>query len=86
MNLIFLTVYERPPYSYVRVFLRIGKKKYEMINHILWMLLHRRRDGSDLKGDIKSYIESKQFNVKNTVRAINIIIKMMYGRRKIYTI
>ena len=83
--LLFLTVYERPPYSYVRIFLKIGKKKYEMINHILWMLLHRRRDGSDLKGDIKSYIESKKFNVKSTVRAINIIIKMMYERRKIHT-
>ena len=56
-----------------------------MIKHILWMLLHRRREGCDLKEDIKSYIESKKLNVKNTVRAINIIIKMMYERGKIYT-
>ena len=83
--IIFLTVYERPRYSYVRIFLKIGKKKYEMINHILWMLLHRRRDGSDLKGDIKSYIESNKFNVKNTVRDINIIFELMHDRRKIYT-
>ena len=83
--IIFLTVYERPPYSYVRIFLKIGKKKYEMINHILWMLLHRRRDGSDLKGDIKSYIESNKFNVRNTVRDINIIFELMHDRRKIYT-
>ena len=83
--LIFLTVYERPPYSYVRIFLKIGKKKYEMINHILWMLLNRRKDGSDLKGDIKSYIESNKFNVKNTVRDINIIFELMHDRRKIYT-
>ena len=81
----FLTVYERPPYSYVRIFLKIGKKKYEMINHILWIVLHRRREGCDLKEDIKSYIESKKFNVKNTVNDINIIIKMMYERREIYT-
>ena len=83
--LIFLTVYERPPYSYVRIFLKIGKKKYEMINHILWMLLNRRKDGSDLKGDIKSYIESNKFNVKNTVRDINIIFELMHDKRKIYT-
>ena len=83
--IICLTVYERPRYSYVRIFLKIGKKKYEVINHILWMLLHRRKDGSDLKGDIKSYIESNKFNVKITVRDINIIIKIMYERREIYT-
>ena len=66
-------MYGRPPYSYVRAFLKISKKRYELIDHILWMLLHRRREGSDLKEDIKSYIESKKFNVKNTVRDINII-------------
>ena len=83
--IIFLTVYGRPPYSYVRAFLKISKKRYELIDHILWMLLHRRREGSDLKEDIKSYIESKKFNVKNTVRDINIIFSMMHERSKIYT-
>ena len=82
--IIFLTVYERPPYSYVRIFLKISKKKYEMIKHILWMLLHRRREGCDLK-DIKSYIESNKFNVKNTVRDINIIFELMHDTRKIFT-
>ena len=48
------------------------------------MLLHRRREGSDLKEDIKSYIESNKFNVKNTVKTINIIFKMMYERGKMY--
>ena len=62
--LIFLTVYERPPYSYVRAFLKISKKKYELINHILWILLYRRREGCDVKEDIKSYIESKKCHVK----------------------
>ena len=83
--IIFLTVYGRPPYSYVRAFLKISKKRNELIDHILWMLLHRRREGSDLKEDIKSYIESNKFNVKNTVRDINIILKMMHERGKIYT-
>ena len=78
-------MYERPPYSYVRAFLKISKKKYELIDHILWILLYRRREGCDVKEDIKSYIESKKFNVKNTVRAVNISIKMMYERGKIYT-
>ena len=82
---IFLTVYERPPYSDVRIFLKISKKKYELINHILWMLLHRRREGCDVKEDIKPEIESKKFNVKNTVRDLNIIFELMHDRRKIYT-
>ena len=82
--LIFLTVYERPPYDYVKQFLKISKKKYELINHILWILLHRRREGADVKEDIKSNIEDKKFNAKNTVRDINIIFKMMYERGKIY--
>ena len=55
-----------------------------MIDHILWMLLYRRREGFDVKEDIKSYIESKKFHVKNTVRDINIIFKMMYERSKMY--
>ena len=83
--IIFLTVYERPPYSYVRIFLKISKKKYELINHILWILLIRRREGCDVKEDIKSEIESKKFNVKNTVRDINIIFELMHDRNKIYT-
>ena len=83
--IIFLTVYERPSYSYVRAFLKISKKKYELINHILWILVYRRREGEDVKEDIKSKIESKKFNVKNTVRDINIILKMMHERSKIYT-
>ena len=83
--LIFLTVYKIPPYSYVRIFLKISKKKYEMIKGILWMLTCHFREGFDVKEDIKTYIEGKQFNVKNTVRDINIIFKMMHERDTIYT-
>ena len=78
-------MYERPPYSYVREFLKISKKKYELIKHILCLLVYRRREGEDVKEDIKSEIESKKFNVKNTVRDINIIFELMHDRRKIYT-
>ena len=81
--LICLTVYGRPPYSYVRIFLKISKKKYEMIAGILWMLTYHKREGFDVKEDIKTYIERKKFNVKNTVRDINIIFKMMHERSKI---
>ena len=56
-----------------------------MITHILWMLIYHRKTGVGLKKDIKSYIESEQFNVKNTVRYINIIFKMMHERSKMYT-
>ena len=82
--LIFLTVYKIPPYDYVRVFMKISKKKYEMIDCILWMLEYQRKEGFDVKKSIKSYIESEKLNVKNTVRDINSIIKMMYERGTIY--
>ena len=73
--LIFLNVYEIPPYDYVKQFLKINNEKYEMIDHIVWMLLYRRREGCDVKEDIKSYIESKKFNVKNTVRDVNAMLR-----------
>ena len=82
--LIFLTVYEIPPYSYVRAVLKISEKKYEMIDRILWMLVYRTKEGEDVKENIKLFIESKQFNVKNSVRDIHTIFKMMYERSKMY--
>ena len=56
-----------------------------MIAGILWMLTYHKREGLDVKEDIKTYIENKKFNVKNTVRDINIMLKMMHERSKIYT-
>ena len=47
--LIFLTVYKIPPYDYVRVFMKMSKKKYEMIECILWMLEYQRKEGFDVK-------------------------------------
>ena len=41
-------------------------------------------EGVDVKKIIKLFIESEKFNVKNTVRDINSIIKMMYEKGKIY--
>ena len=77
--LIFLTVYKLPPYEYVKQFLKVSKKKYEMIYDILRMLCHSEKKGDDIKEYIKFYIEIyKKFNVENTVRDINIIFKMMY--------
>ena len=49
------------------------------------MLTYHKREGFDVKEDIKTYIERKQFDVKNTGRDTKIIIKMMYERGKIYT-
>ena len=77
-------MYERAPYDYVKQFLKISKKKCEMINDILWMLIYYSKPGVDVKTIIKSHIESEKFNVKNTVRDINLIFKMMYERGKIY--
>ena len=36
-----------------------------------------------MKENINLFIESKRFNIQNTLRDINIIFKMMYERRKI---
>ena len=58
------------------------ERKYEMIYDILWMLCYSQKKGADVKEDIKFYIESKKFNVQNTVRDMNIIFKMMYERSK----
>ena len=81
--LIFLTVNKIPPYDYVKQFLKISKKKYDMIYDILWMLGYSQEKGEDVKENIKLFIESKKFNIQNTLRDINIIFKMMYERRKI---
>ena len=82
--LIFLTVYEIPPYDYGKAFLKISKKKYEIIDYILWALIYHKMEGVDVNKIIKLFIESEKFNVKNTVRDINSIIKMMYEKGKIY--
>ena len=81
--LIFLTVNEIPPYDYVKQFLKISKKKYDMLYDILWMLGYSQEKGEDVKENIKLFIESKKFNIQNTLRDVNIIFKMMYERRKI---
>ena len=80
--LIFLTVNKIPPYDYFKQFLKISKKKYEMIYDILWMLGYSQEKGEDVKESIKLFIESKKFNIQNTLRDINIIFKMMYERSK----
>ena len=57
-------------------------RKYDMIYDILWMLGYSQEKGEDVKDIIKLFIESKKFNVQNTVRDVNIIFKMMYERSK----
>ena len=79
--LIFLTVNKIPPYDYVKQFLK-SVRKYDMMYAILWMLGYSQEKGGNVKEHIKLFIESKKFNVQNTVRDINIIFKMMYERSK----
>ena len=54
-----------------------------MIYDILWMLGYSQEKGEDVKESIKLFIESKKFNIQNTLGDFNIIFKMMYERRKI---
>ena len=62
-------------------FLKSVRKK-DTIYDILWMLGYSQEKGEDVKENIKLFIESKKFNVQNTVRDVNIIFKMMYEIRK----
>ena len=54
-----------------------------MMYSVLWMCLYHCREGLDLKEDIKAYAENTKFNVKNTVRDIDMMLKMMFER--VYT-
>ena len=62
-------------------FLKLARK-YAMMDDILWLLCYSQDKGEDVKENIKLFIESKKFNVQNTVRDVNIIFKMMYERSK----
>ena len=55
---------------------KISEKKYEILKHILWMLAYE--DIEDVKENIKLYTESKKLNVKNTIRDLNIFVKLTY--------
>ena len=80
--LAFITVYHEhlPPLIYVKQFIRISEKRYEVLEGILWMLAHK--DVEDVKEHIKLFIESKKLNVKNTIRDLNIFIKLTYEFNK----
>ena len=62
--LIFLTVYKIPPYDYVRVFMKMSKKKYEMIECILWMLEYQRKEGFDVKKTLNHILKVKSLMLK----------------------
>ena len=53
-----------------------------MMDDILWLLCYSQDKEEDVKENVKLFIESKKFNVQNTVRDVNIIFKMMYERSK----
>ena len=60
--------------------MRISEKKNKVLREILWKLAHK--DVEDVKENIKLYIESKKINVKNTIRDLNIFVKMTYDFNK----
>ena len=51
-----------------------------MIYDILWMLGYSQEKEEDVKENIKLFIESKKFNIQNTLRDINNIFQMMYEK------
>ena len=80
--LAFITVYGRdyPTLKDVKQVMRISEKKYEVLENILWKLAYD--DDEDVKENIKLHIESKKLNVKNTIRDLNIFVKMIYEYNK----
>ena len=58
--LAFITVYDKDlsPLIYVKQFMRISEKRYDVLRKILWKLAYE--DVEDVKEYIKSYIESKK--------------------------
>ena len=67
--IIFLSVYKAPPYDCVHQFLRISKKKYEMADRILWMLVFMKKKETMLK-NIFNYL------LKVTSLMLNIQLEM----------
>ena len=80
--LAFITVYYRylPPLKDVKQVMRLSEKRYEVLEKTLWKLAHE--DVEDVKENIKLYIESKKLNVKNTIRDLNMFVKMTYEYNK----
>ena len=78
----FITVYYRylPSLKDVKQVMRLSEKRYEVLEKILWKLAHE--DVEDVKENIKLYIESKKLNVKNTIRDLNMFVKMTYEYNK----
>ena len=68
--------------SYSGSFLETSATALRGTTCILWMLGYSQEKGEDVKENIKLFIESKKFNVQNTLRDIYIIFKMMYERTK----
>ena len=80
--LAFITVYHNhlPPLKDVKQVMRISERKYEVFEKILWKLVDEKVE--DVKENIKLFIESKKLNVKNTIRDLNIFIKLTYEFNK----
>ena len=69
-----------PPLKDVKQVMRISERKYEVFEKILWKLVDEKVE--DVKENIKLFIESKKLNVKNTIRDLNIFIKLTYEFNK----
>ena len=69
-----------PPIKDVKQVMRKSENKYEVLKHILWLLAYEKVE--DVKENIKLYIESKKLNVKNTIRDLNVFVKLTYDYNK----
>ena len=54
-------MYKIPPYDYVKAFLEISKKKYELIYYILWALIYHKKEGFDVKKSLNHILKVNSF-------------------------
>ena len=72
-------MYERnlPPIEYVRKFMRISERRYDIFDRLLLMF---RFEGTI--EDIKQNIRNKKLNIKHTEKYLNLFIKLIFEYNK----
>ena len=76
-HLLLFTIKKYRPYKRCETSDENKWKKYDVLENILWKLAYK--DVEDVKEHIELYIESKKINIKNTIRDLNIFVKMTYA-------
>ena len=76
---IFLTVYDNdlPPIDYVRKFMKISQRRYDMFEIILLNTCYK-----GTIEDIKQYIRDDKLNFQHTEKYLNLCVKLVFEYNK----